>query len=65
MCVLLVGLPDANVLAVEDDILLRVHVELRDPWRGCPDGGQRGVWKERRRVELVDLAAFGRPARLV
>jgi len=60
ICELLVGLPDGNVLGVADDAVLRVHVELRDPSRWCPDCGQRGMWKERRRVELVDLAAFGR-----
>jgi hypothetical protein len=65
MCELLVGLPDVNVLAVEDTTPLRVHVELRSPSRRCPDCGAAGDWKERRRVELVDLAAFGRPVRLV
>jgi transposase len=65
MCELLVGLPDVNVLAVEDETPLRVHIELRDPSRRCPDCGAVGDWKERRRVELVDLAAFGRPVRLV
>ena len=65
MCELLVGLPDVNVLAVEDDIPLRVHVELRNPSRCCPDCGTVGVGKERRRVELVDLPVFGRPTRLV
>ena len=65
MCELLVGLPEVNVLAVEDTIPLKVHIELRNPSRRCPDCGERGDWKERRRVELVDLAVFGRPARLV
>lgn len=65
MCELLVGLPDVNVLSVDDAVLLRVHIELRDPSRCCPDCGQTGGWKERRRVELVDLACFGRPVRLV
>jgi len=65
MCELLVGLPDVNVLAVEDDTSLKVHIELRDPSRRCPDCGEVGGLKERRRVELVDLAAFGRPVRLV
>ena len=64
MCELLVGLPEVNVLAVEDTIPLKVHIELRNPSRRCPDCGERGDWKERRRVELVDLAVFGRPARL-
>ena len=65
MCELLVGLPDVNVLAVEDTTPLRVHIEVRDPSRSCPDCGHRGVAKERRQVELVDLPVFGRPARLV
>ena len=65
MCELLVGLPDVHVLAVEDDTPLKVHIELRDPSRRCADCGEVGVLKERRRVELVDLAAFGRPVRLV
>jgi len=65
MCELLVGLPDVNVLAVEDTTPLRVHIEVRDPSRSCPDCGSVGVVKERRRVELVDLPVFGRPVRLV
>lgn len=31
MCELLVGLPDVNVLAVEDTTPLRVHIELASP----------------------------------
>jgi transposase len=65
MCELLVGLPDVKVLAVEDTIPLRVHIEVADPSRSCPDCGSVGVVKERRRVELVDLPSFGRPVRLV
>jgi len=65
MCDLLVGLPDVNLLAVEDETPLKVHIELRKPSRRCPDCGERGELKERRRVELVDLAVFGRSCRLV
>ena len=38
MCELLVGLPDVNVLAVEDTTPLRVHIELSSPSR-WNDGG--------------------------
>ena len=67
VCELLVGLPDVTVLGVDDDAEgpLRVHVEARlgrPGWPGC--GGP--VWrKDRNRVVLVDLPAFGRPVRLV
>ncbi|MFZ1488970.1 MAG: ISL3 family transposase [Ilumatobacteraceae bacterium] len=44
---------------------VRVHVETRGPRPPCPGCGGP-VWvKDQRPVELVDLAAFGRPARLV
>ncbi len=62
-CELLVGLRDVNVLAVEDTTPWRVHVKLQEPSRRCPVCGEAGVLKERRRVELVDLAVFGRPVR--
>ena len=68
MCALLVGLPDVNVLAVEDTDPtqpLRVHVETTATTMGCTGCGTRARVKDRRRVALVDLAAFGRPARLV
>lgn len=68
MCALLVGLPDVNVLAVEDDdptVPLRVHVETTVVVAGCSTCGTRARVKDRRRVALVDLAAFGRPAVLV
>ncbi len=68
MCALLVGLPDVNVLAVDDDdptAPLRVHVETRAVLVGCGGCGTRAQLKDRRRVALVDLAAFGRPAVLV
>ena len=68
MCELLVGLPAVNVLGVEDDEVcarLVVHVESRRDQARCPGCGARGQRKDRSAVELVDLPAFGRPARLV
>lgn len=67
MCELLVGLPDVNVLGV-DDVAgepLRVHIETRGSRPVCPTCGGRVLSKDRPPVELVDLAAFGRPTRLV
>ncbi len=68
MCALLVGLPDVNVLAVQDDdraVPLRVHVETIVNVAGCPTCGTRARLKDRPEVALVDLAAFGRPSVLV
>lgn len=67
MCELLVGLPDVNVLAVTDidGEPLRVHVETREPRPACPGCGGDVAIKDRPAVELVDLAVFGRRARLV
>jgi transposase len=67
VCELLVGLGDVNVLGASDEPggPIRVHVETRSERPSCP-GCAGPVWmKDRRAVELVDLAAFGRPARLV
>lgn len=67
VCELLVGLPDVNVLGVDDDAggPIRVHVELGDVRSSC-DGCDSGAWvKDRARVVLVDLPVFGRPAQLV
>ena len=67
VCELLVGLGDVEVLGVDDEqnAPLRVHIRrraLRPPCEGC--GG--ALWSDgERAVELVDLAAFGRPVRLV
>ncbi len=67
VCELLVGLPDVNVLGVDDlvDEPLRVHVESRVERPGCVECASAAVVKERPAVELVDLPVFGRPARLV
>ena len=67
ICELLVGLGDVTVLGADDDRdgPVRVHVQTRGERPACPGCGGP-VWaKDQRPVELVDLAAFGRPARLV
>ena len=67
VCELLVGLGDVTVLGVDDDPgePVRVHVETRAGRPRCP-GCSGPVWvKDQRPVELVDLAVFGRPVRLV
>lgn len=67
VCELLIGLGEVTVLGALDEPggPIRVHIETRIPRPSCPDCGGP-VWvKDRRPVELVDLPAFGRPARLV
>lgn len=66
VCELLVGLGEVTVLGAVDepDGPVRVHVETRE--RPTCEGCGGPVWvKDQRPVELVDLPAFGRPARLV
>ena len=67
VCELLVGLGDVTVLGAVDepDGPVRVHVETRAARPPCPGCGSAAWAKDQRPVELVDLAAFGRPARLV
>ena len=67
MCELLVGLPDVNILAVDDNGggPLRVHLETRRERPVCGACGGAVLAKDRPVVELVDLPAFGRPTRLV
>ena len=68
MCALLVGLPAANVVAVDDTgpaTRLRVHIETAASAAGCPACGTKARVKDRRQVALVDLVAFGRPTVLV
>ncbi len=65
MCELLVGLPDVNVLGVEDTpAALRVHIETRGERPCCGGCGGRATIRDRPVVELVDLPCFGRSARL-
>ena len=67
MCALLVGLPDVDVLAVDDRrgaaIVIVVESRLEAAW--CTQCGVRARVKDRPPVVLVDLPCFGRPARLV
>lgn len=67
ICELLVGLPDVNVLGVidVDGGALRVVIETRGPRPACARCAGAALVKDRPEVELVDLAAFGRPVRLV
>ncbi len=67
MCELLVGLPAVRVLGVVDerDGPLFVHIETIGPRPPCPGCGGWATAKDRDRVELVDLPAFGRRTRLV
>jgi transposase len=67
MCALLVGLPNVNMIGVQDHESqpLRVHVETTAVVVGCAGCGTRAWSKGPRPVELVDLPAFGRPTVLV
>ena len=67
MCELLVGLPEVNVLGIEELIEgpLLVHIEARGDRPGCSGCGVFAQVKDRPIVELVDLAAFGRQTRPV
>lgn len=64
VCELIVGLPDVNVLGVEDfgaDVPLRLHIEDQGPRPACEECGFAAEIKERPQVELVDLCG-GREA---
>jgi len=67
MCELLVGLPEVNMLGIDDERAdaVVVHVETRVARPGCAACGTPAWVKDRPRVELVDLPCFGRTARLV
>lgn len=67
MCELLVGLPEVDVLGVVNDPgePLEVHVQCRELDRWCRACGGRAELKDRPKIELVDLPAFGRRSRLV
>jgi transposase len=66
-CELLVGLPEVTVLGLDDEVgaPLSIHVETRTRRPGCSECGVLARVKDRPVVTLVDLAAFGRPTRLV
>jgi transposase len=66
MCELLVGLPEVNVLGIDDELdeALVIHVETRSERPGCATCGVPARLKDRPVVVLVDLPAFGRSTRL-
>jgi transposase len=67
MCELLVGLPDVNVLGIDDESghPLAIHVECRGVRPRCPSCSGAVVVKDRPVIQLIDLPAFGRPTRLM
>lgn len=67
MCELLVGLPDVNVLGIDDEPSgpLTIHIERRGVRPVCSGCGGVVVVKDRAVVQLVDLPAFGRSTRLM
>ena len=66
MCELLVGLPEVSVLGVIDEPgePLIVAIETRSAAPICQGCDRRADLKDRDPVDHVDLAVFGRPARL-
>jgi transposase len=67
MCELLAGLPEANVLGVDEEIegFLCLHIESSAGRPGCSHCGVLAQMKDRSVVELVDLPCFGRLPRLL
>jgi transposase len=66
MCEILVGLPEVNVLGIEDrQGLLEIHVECWTSRPGCRECGVLAHLKDQRIVTLVDLPCFGRCTRLL
>jgi transposase len=66
MCEILIGLPEVNVLGIEDrQPVLEIHVECRTTRPGCPTCGVFAHLKDQRIVTLVDLPCFGKCTRLL
>ena len=66
ICELIVGLGDVEVLGVDDEAPGTLAVHIRTRRRPACGGCGGSVWsKGSAPVSLVDLAAFGRPVRLV
>jgi len=63
----MIGLGAIAFLGAEDGEgdQARIHVETKASFVGCPRCGVLARVKDRSAVELVDLALFGRPTRLV
>jgi transposase len=62
----LLGLPGFRVLEVEEtpgEVIIRIETDAE--LVGCPRCGVVATAQDRMAVEYRDLAAFGRPARLV
>jgi len=67
MCELLIGLPEVNILGI-DEVAggpLVIEIETRSARPGCPSCGVLASLKDRDPVVLVDLPAFGRRTRLI
>ena len=66
MCALLVGFRDVTVIVIVDvvGVPIVVHVEQDAVRPTCAECDQPAALKGRRDVLLVDLPAFGRPAKL-
>jgi transposase len=66
ICEILVGLPEVNVLGVDDSVaVLEIHVECRTARPGCPECEVIAQLKDQRIVSLADLPCFGRRTRLM
>jgi transposase len=62
----LLGLPGFRVLDVSDSgVEVVIAVETTAVWSACRTCGVRAEAQDRMRVDVRDLACFGRPARLV
>jgi len=62
----MLGLPGFRVLGVEESAAeLIIRIETSAELVGCPECGVVATAQDRMAVEYRDLAAFGRPARLV
>jgi len=62
----LLGLPGFRVLDVSDSgVEVVIAVETTAVWSACRSCGVRAEAQDRMRVDVRDLACFGRPARLV
>src|SRR5664280_428274 len=66
ICEILIGLPEVNLLGVDDSRpVLEIHVECQMSRPGCPGCGVRAHLKDQRIVTLVDLPCFGKCTRLI
>lgn len=61
ICTILLGLPEGNVIGVENHPSepLAVYIECTSSATDCPQCGHPAWMKDRSLVELTDLPAFG------